>query len=201
MIIYNNKASYSIFDKSMIPMGSIVFDAENGSLSILNSSEGLIEISIPKADMETKFSLSNLPDGATVDFGKHIRIFCPANTKWKKQNVGPTGNSNIYYCAFKAYAPEDKSIISFKEGDRGTIVDRMHTFNEEFSGIDENGKFSIIWLALALYNTETDNWNYFGNKSTTEKYIGWDYIVEWYNANGEIVASDSVRIDLTNENC
>jgi hypothetical protein len=151
---------------------------------------------------ETKrYEISELPEGASVNYGDdEIRVFCPENTKWVKQNVGTNGNKNMYYMAFKAYAPEEA--MSFKEGDRGVIVDEIHTFDEAFSGIDEYGrKYSICWLALANYDEGNDEWTYFGRNSTTKKYIGWSYIVEWYNEDGIMIDSDSIRINLSNENC
>ena len=32
-------------------------------------------------------------------------------------------------------------------------------------------------------------------------YIGWYYSVEWYDADGVIIASDCIRINLSNEEC
>ena len=148
-----------------------------------------------------RYEIDTLPEGAVVDYNdKEIRVFCPKNTQWVKQSVGANGNPNMYYMSFKAYAPEDA--VSFKEGDRGVIVDQMHSFNEDFSGIDEYGrKYSICWLALANYNEDTEEWNYFGKNSTTKKYIGWTYVVEWYNSDGIIIGSDAIKINLSNENC
>ena len=147
------------------------------------------------------YEISALPKGAIVDYGTdEIRVFCPENTQWIKQNVGTTGNKNMYYMSFKAYAP--KEAVSFKEGDRGVIVDKMYTFDDDFAGIDEYGrKYSVCWLALANYDEGADEWTYFGKNSTTKKYIGWSYIVEWYNADGVVISSDSIRINLSNENC
>ena len=146
-----------------------------------------------------KFEISSTPVGTLVDYKEgEIRVMCPANTEWKHQNVGPTGNANIQYMAFKAYAPANAA--SFKEGDRGVIVDTMHSFNEAFSGIDQYGrKYSIVWLALASYNDGI--WTYYGKNSTTKKYIGWDYVVEWYDADGVKIGNDAVRINLSNEQC
>lgn len=148
-----------------------------------------------------RYEISNLPAGCVVDYDdKEIRVFCPQNTEWTKQNVGANGNADMYYMSFKAYAPKDA--VSFKEGDRGVIVDEMYTFDDAFAGIDEYGrKYSICWLALASYNTDADEWSYFGKTSTEKKYIGWNYIVEWYDANGVIINSDTIRINLSNENC
>ena len=174
---------------------SNLLNIDEAKLTFLSKKEAL-------ASYETKrYEISELPEGASVDYSDdEIRVFCPENTKWIKQNVGSTGNKNMYYMAFKAYAP--KEAVSFKEGDRGIIIDEMHTFDEAFSGIDEYGrKYSICWLALANYDEGNDEWTYFGRNSTTKKYIGWSYIVEWYNEDGIMIDSDSIRINLSNENC
>lgn len=71
--------------------------------------------------------------------------------------------------------------------------------DNEFAGIDENGrKYSIVWLPVAKHNDD-DTWTYYGANSTASKLIGWDYCVEWYDRNGICVASDLIRINLSNE--
>ena len=150
-----------------------------------------------------KYEIAYKPEGTLVNYrDKEIRVMCPADTKWVKQNVGANGNANMYYMGFKAYAPD--GAVSFKEDDLATIEDQTVYYfeNNDFAGIDENGrKYSIVWLALASYDEATDTWNYFGSKSTAEKYIGWYYSVEWYDANGTMIASDCIRINLSNEDC
>lgn len=148
-----------------------------------------------------KFEISSKPEGALVRYSDtEIRVMCPENTVWTKQSVGATGNSNMYYMGFKAYAPD--GAVSFKEGDHGVVEDTMFTFDDAFAGTDEYGRnYSIVWLALASYDEATDTWSYFGKNSTAEKYIGWDYVVEWYNAKGVKIDEDSVRINLSNEDC
>ena len=148
-----------------------------------------------------KYEISHKPEGTIVSYRENeIRVMCPANTKWVKQSVGATGNANMYYMGFKAYAPE--GAVSFKEGDRGVIIDEMFDFTGDYAGTDKFGRnYSICWLALASYNEASDTWTYFGKNSSTEKYIGWDYIVEWYNADGVVIDSDKIRINLSNEEC
>ena len=150
-----------------------------------------------------KYEISHKPEGTLVNYrDKEIRVMCPVDTKWTKQNVGSTGNANMHYMGFKAYAPD--GAVSFKEDDKAIIEDQtMYYFeNNDFAGIDENGrKYSIIWLALASYDETSDTWSYFGAKSTTEKYIGWYYSVEWYDIDGVLIESDCIRINLSNENC
>jgi hypothetical protein len=151
--------------------------------------------------MVKKYEITSVPEGTLVDYReKEIRVMCPADTKWVKQDVGSAGNTDMYYMGFKAYAPD--GAVGFKEGDKGVIIDEMFDFAGDFAGTDEYGRnYSICWLAIASHNASTDEWTYFGKNSSAEKYIGWTYVVEWYNANGVIIASDSVRINLSNENC
>lgn len=148
-----------------------------------------------------KFEISHKPSGTLVNYyDREIRVMCPADTEWVKQNVGATGNPNMYYMGFKAYAPD--GAVSFKEGDRGVVDDEMFTFDNAFAGTDEYGRnYSICWLALASYDESSDTWTYFGANSTESKYLGWDYIVEWYDANGVCIESDTIRINLANEDC
>ena len=68
--------------------------------------------------------------------------------------------------------------------------------------VDANGRrYQPTWLALAKYDEATGAWSYYGESSTANKYIGWDYQIDWYNADGVMTASDSVRINLSNEKC
>lgn len=79
----------------------------------------------------------------------------------------------------------------------------MYYFTDnEFAGIDEFGrKYSIIWLPVANYDSEDDSWTYYGDKSSVKKYIGWNYIVEWYNEQELKIAANTIRINLTNAEC
>lgn len=149
------------------------------------------------------YEVTSKPAGTIVDyFDKEIRVMCPADTQWVKQNVGATGNANMYYMGFKAYAPE--GAVSFKEDDKEVIEDQTMYYFEgnDFAGVDKYGrKYSIVWLALATYDEASDTWTYFGASSSAEKYIGWYYSVEWYDADGVMIASDKIRINLSNEEC
>lgn len=150
-----------------------------------------------------KYEITSTPKGTLVDYrDKEIRVMVPAGTQWVKQSVGANGNANMYYMGFKAYAPE--GAVSFKEDDLITIEDQTMYYFEgnDFAGTDKYGrKYSIVWLALAMYDEASGTWSYFGEKSSTEKYIGWYYSVEWYDADGVVIASDRIRINLSNEAC
>lgn len=146
-----------------------------------------------------KYEVCYTPIGTLVDYNdKEIRIMCPADTEWTRQSGA--GNPDLYYIGFKAYAPE--GVVSFKEDTNLIIQDNtMYYFeNNNYAGVDEYGrKYSIIWLPVAYY--DNNEWYYYGEKSTADKYIGFHYSVEWYDAAGVRVGSDVIKINLSNENC
>ncbi|MBR6632444.1 MAG: hypothetical protein IKK89_10960 [Alistipes sp.] len=150
------------------------------------------------------YEISHKPDGALVNYtDDEIRVMCAADTEWALQQSGEGADPNMYYIGFKAYAPND-DIVSFKEDLAEIISDAtMYYFeNNEFAGVDEFGrKYSIVWLPVAAYDETSDTWSYYGAMSSDEKYIGWYYSVEWYDAAGVKVATDTIRINLTNEDC
>lgn len=168
----------------------------------ITASEVDVKISQATVD-DTKYVISHKPDGTIVDYReKEIRVMCPSDTDWQLQQSGEGADANSYYIGFKAYAPE--GVVSFKEDTAKTISDTtMYYFeNNEFAGTEANGrKYSIVWLPVAVFNEATGVWTYHGSKSSTEKYVGWYYSVEWYDADGEIVSSDCIRINLSNEEC
>lgn len=148
-----------------------------------------------------KYEVSHKPEGTLVNYrDKEIRVMCKADTQWQLQNSGEGADVNAYYIGFKAYAPDNA--VSFKEDLQKTIIDtKMYYFEgNDFAGVDENGrKYSIVWLPVARYDGSA--WTYYGASSSEGKYIGWYYSVEWYDADGVMIASDCIRINLSNENC
>ena len=151
-----------------------------------------------------KYKISDVPEGTIIDYDreKEIRIFCPPHVKFHKQAaVGEGGNANIYYMTFTSYAPE--GAVSLREGDKGVIVDELISLsNGSGTGVDEFGrKYKNHWFALAMYDETLDVWTYFGNNSTTEKYIGWTYVVEWYDKDRKLIDVDRIRINLSNASC
>ena len=189
--------------KGLVGLTSVAEQIANaGHMTKVEAESTLLsKVEAAKVLKRIKYEITSKPEGTLVDYrDKEIRVMVPSDYKWTKQNVGANGNANMYYMGFKAYAPE--GAVSFKEGDHGVIVDEMFTFDDDFAGIDEFGrKYSICWLALASYNAVSDTWKYFGENSSFSKYVGWDYVVEWYDKNGVKIDADCIRINLSNENC
>ena len=171
-------------------------------LAVVNASGHMAEKKANVVFEHVKYEVAHKPVGTLVDYrDKEIRIMCPTDTEWALQNVGAGGNGSMYYIGFKAYAPDGAA--SFKEDLAEVITDdTMYYFEGEFAGIDEYGrKYSIVWLPAAVYDADTATWTYYGASSSASKYIGWYYSVEWYDADGKKIASDCIRINLSNEAC
>lgn len=147
---------------------------------------------------QVKYEITAIPEGTLVNYGeKEIRVMCPANAQFVKQNVGVGGDANTYYMTFKTYAPSDDA-VGYIEHLSGQVDDEILT---DFS-VDEYGRrYQPTWLGLAKYDEATGAWTYYGANSSANKYIGWDYQIDWYDANGTMIASDSIRINLSNEDC
>lgn len=145
-----------------------------------------------------KYEITDVPIGTLVDIHENeIRIMCPKNAEFTKQSVGTGGDSNTYYMTFKTYVLDD-NVVGYREH-LGNQVD-----NEILTDLktDEYGRrYQLTWLGLAKYDEATDTWSYYGANSTVEKYTGWNYQIDWYDADGVMIASDSIRINLSNEAC
>lgn len=157
-----------------------------------------VEAAVEKTAEKTKYEITDVPVGTLVDYrDSEIRICCPENAVFTKQNVGTGGDANSYYMTFKTFAPGDDA-VGYIEHLNGQADEQILTsFN-----VDANGRrYQPTWLALAKYDEAAGVWNYYGKSSSKNRYIGYDYRIDWFNADGVMIASDSVRINLSNENC
>lgn len=148
------------------------------------------------------YKFVDLPINSEVSYGgQGVRIMVPATADYQHQNpdVNNGGNVNYYYMTMVCYVPD--GAVSFREGDNGQLDDELLLISERTTGTDELGFYRKRWLPIAGYDENTKTWTYYGSKSDKTKYIGWDYVVEWYDENNNLIKSDSLRIDLSNENC
>lgn len=147
---------------------------------------------------KVEYEITDTPLGTLVNYDeKEIRVMCPTNAVFTKQAVGAEGDANSYYVTLKTYVPND-DVVGYIEH-LGDLVD-----SEILTDLktDEYGRrYQPTWLAVAKYDDTTGSWNYYGANSSKERYIGWDYRIDWYNADGVMIASDSIRINLSNEEC
>lgn len=147
---------------------------------------------------QVKYEITSAPYGTLINYGeKEIRVMCPSGAEFVKQSVGTGGDTNTYYITFKTYAPNDNAVGYIEHlGDK--VDSEILT---SFSTDQYGRRYQPTWLGVAKYDEATDTWAYYGDNSTESKYIGWDYQIDWYDSNGVMIASDKVRINLTNESC
>ena len=145
-----------------------------------------------------KYEIADVPTGTLVDYGeKEIRVMVPAGAEFTKQAVGTGGDANTYYMTFKVYAPSDDAVGYIEHLGNQSDAEVLNTFSTDKYG----RRYQPTWLGLAKYDEATGEWAYYGANSSAKKYIGWDYRIDWYDANGVMIGSDSVRINLSNEDC
>lgn len=160
------------------------------------------------------YEVGGLLDGAQVSYGEEaIRVMFADNTAWKDQSAttGEGGDPNSFYFSIKTYAPE--GAVYFKEGQTGlnradgtgesTIEDALSVLEAErelvgAGGVDPvKGAYRINWLPAAV--KENGMWKYYAKDVTKDRYIGWAQVIEWYNADKQLIKTDFVKIQLSNE--
>ena len=153
---------------------------------------------IPEVYVAKKYEITDAPEGTLVNYDENeIRIMCPEDAEWQKQNVGNGGDANAYYVTFKTYAPSDDSVGYIEHLGGQSDAEILKDIK-----VDKYGRrYQQTWLAVAKYDEKSNDWTYYGENSNADRYIGWDYKIDWYNANDKMIASDSIRINLSNKNC
>ena len=146
---------------------------------------------------QRKYEVSGVPEGTLVKyFDNEVRVMCPKDAEFHKQNVGAGGSPNRYYMNFTMFAPE--GAVTFREGTQGMTAEELVLEDELRTVV--NGK-RTIWLSLAVFDEATGEWTYRGDESTVDRCIGWNVLVEWYDAEGKVITRDSFRVNIANENC
>lgn len=164
-------------------------EAENTLLSKVDASAILQHV---------KYEIADTPAGTIVDYGeKEIRVMVSANAEYHKQAVGTGGDSNTYYMTFKVYAPSDDAVGYIEHLGDKSDAEILTNFSTDKYG----RRYQPTWLGIAKHDEATGEWSYYGKNSTSNKYIGWDYRIDWYDANGVMIGSDCIRINLSNEDC
>lgn len=191
-VICDDSAEFAEIDKKLATKVSAE-EVDSKIESALNEIE-----CAPITYEKIKYEIADAPVGTLVDYkDDEIRILIPENAQFTKQSVGAGGDPNTYYVTFKTYVYNDE-VVGYKEVLSGQSDAEILTDLK----VDEYGRrFQPTWLGIAKYDEATDTWSYYGANSTTNKYIGWDYTLQMYNADDVMIASDSVRINLSNEGC
>lgn len=147
---------------------------------------------------KVKYEIVDAPVGTLIDYkGDEIRIMCPVDAEYHLQAVGSNGDANTYYVTLKTYCYND-NVVGYKEH-LGSQVD-----TEILTDLKEDAygrRYQPTWLGVAKYDSKSGAWSYYGANSSESRFIGWDYRIDWFDANNVMIASDSVRINLSNEGC
>lgn len=144
-----------------------------------------------------RYEVSGVPEGTLVKyFDNEVRVMCPKDVEFHKQNVGAGGSPNKYYMNFTMFAPE--GAVTFREGTQGMTAEELVLEDELRTVV--NGQ-RTIWLSLAVFDEATGEWTYRGDESTVDRCIGWNVLVEWYDAEGKVIIRDSFRVNIANEKC
>lgn len=179
---------------SHITESNAAFEATNAEVA------KKIDTSEAKVSYEkVKYEIFGTPIGTLVDYReKEIRVMIPSTTEFKLQNSGVGSLPNLYYIGFRAYAPENAH--SYKEP---AFDDNTYYFEDNaFAGIDKyDRKYAVTWWSVASYDETTGEWTYYGAESTTDNYFEKKYFVEWYDESGLLIASDNIKVTLSNEDC
>lgn len=153
---------------------------------------------IPYAYVARKYDISGAPIGTLVNYGEdEIRVMVPADAEFTKQAVGVGGDANTYYVTFKTYAPSDDAVGYIEHLGNQVDVEILTDIKTDAYG----RRYQPSWLGVAKFDEATGVWSYYGTSSSNDRYIGWDYRIDWYDADGVMIATDSVRINLSNEAC
>lgn len=144
-----------------------------------------------------RYEVTGVPEGTLVKyFDNEVRVMCPKGAEFHEQQVGAGGLSNRYYMNFTMFAPE--GAVTFREGTQGMTAAELVLEDELRTVVD--GK-RTIWLSLAVLDEATGEWTYRGDESTIDRCIGWNVLVEWYDAEGKVIVRDSFRVNIANEEC
>lgn len=146
---------------------------------------------------QRKYEVTGVPEGTLVKyFDNEVRVMCPKGAEFHKQQVGEGGAPNKYYMNFTMFAPE--GAVTFREGTQGMTATELVLEDELRTVV--NGK-RTIWLSLAVFDEATGEWTYRGDESTVDRCIGWNVLIEWYDAEGKVIIRDSFRVNIANEEC
>lgn len=145
----------------------------------------------------TKFEVISAVKGfLTNEAQNDLRVYIPKGSVYELQNVGAGGQANQFYMTVRAWSPVAE-VTACRKGD-------VANYNEHFTDMEsikidaESGRpYVDFWLAIAYTNDNGATWNEYADLSVGTKYVGYNWLVEWYNGE-ELVASGSKKITLVN---
>ena len=173
--------------------------AEADAIAAANAYTDKLEEEVVAKYVSKKYEIAKAPIGTLVDyFDKEIRVMVPEATDFANLNNAIFGDENTRYIECRIYAPE--GAVGYKVDFSGKFAEGKV---EDFANtVDEHGRAYFATVPpIAGYDAQSAAWVYYGASSTTSHYVGWDLKTYWYDENGVMIESDSIRINLSNEDC
>ena len=173
--------------------------AEADAIAEANAYTDKLEEEVSAKYISKKYEIAKAPVGTLVDyFDKEIRVMVPKATDFANLNNGIFGAEDMRYIECRIYAPE--GAVGYKLDFNGTVGEGKV---EDFANtVDEHGRAYFATVPpIASYDAQSAAWVYYGTGSTTSHYVGWDLKTYWYDENDVMIDADSIRINLSNEDC
>ena len=145
----------------------------------------------------TKYEVISAVDGFLTDESQNdLRVYIPKGSHYELQSVGEGGQANQFYMTVRAWSPR-ADVTGCRKGDYKNY-DRDFTSMESIKVDEKTGRpYVDFWLAIAYTQDNGATWKEYADLSTDNKYIGYNWMVEWY-VGDKLVSSGSKRITLVN---
>lgn len=158
--------------------------------------------------LSEKFRFFDLPVGGDVSYSdEFVRILCPTNPDvYYEQNVGEGGQKDKFYITMRNYAP--KGAVSLRMNGVNNLAkdpDPVITGAEELeilkdkAGYGKEGEkeYYNFWIHIAGYSNGA--WKAWPTGKGDGEFIGYRYIIEWYDEAGNVIDTSFITIQLANE--
>lgn len=158
--------------------------------------------------LSEKFRFFDLPVGGEVSYSdKFVRILCPTDPSiYYEQNVGEGGQKDRFYITMRNYAP--KGAVALRMNGVNNLAkdpDPIITGTEELEilkdkagyGVEGEREYYNFWIHIAGFTNGA--WKAWPTGKGENEFIGYRYIIEWYDENMNAINSSFITIQLANE--
>lgn len=156
------------------------------------------------------FKFLDLPIGGAVSYTESsARILCPTDPSvYYEQKVGEGGLKDRFYITMRCYAPEGATklringVNTLQPTTPDPVIDdtlEIETLkNKAGYGVEKDKEYFNFWIHIAGYSNGA--WKAWSTGKGEGEFIGYRYIVEWYDDNMNVIDTTFARIELANEN-
>ncbi len=156
------------------------------------------------------FKFLDLPTGGVVSYTESsARILCPTDPSvYHEQKVGEGGSTDRFYITMRCYAPEGATklrmngVNTLQPTTPDPVIDdtlEIETLkNKAGYGVEKDKEYFNFWIHIAGYSNNA--WKAWSTGKGEGEFIGYRYIIEWYDDNMNVIDTTFARIELANEN-